>query len=121
MKYILILLVCLCLISCDDPASSKDTGAVIEVVSKTFKITEQNEYYWYFSWQTDLKNTGDKNAEVFYKVNFRDCDNYVIDYSYRSVNIAVGQQVNCAGLCLIYADQASKVWRMTVNISSIYD
>jgi len=121
-KFCVILLACLCLIGCDDSSTDSDSGnANIEVVSKTFKITEKNDYYWSFSWQTELENTGGKDAEVFYKVNFRDQDNYIIDYDYESVEIRSGQQVNCSGICPIEPGKAIQVTRMTVNIGNVYD
>ena len=52
----------------------------IEIVELAVKVTDQNDFFWQFSWQLTLSNNTERDVELdVVKVLFQDNDGFIVD------------------------------------------
>lgn len=88
----------------------------LEIIDKSYKVTEKNRVWWRFSWRVDLKNVTDRIVVASVELKWVDKDKLIIDDDSESVTLNPGETKSVSGYTLIDVQTAPAVVDADINI-----
>lgn len=88
----------------------------LEIIDKSYKVTEKNRVWWRFSWRVDLKNVTDRIVVASVELGWVDKDKLIIDDDSESVTLSPGEIKSVSGYTLIDVQTAPSVVDADINV-----